>query len=347
MQTALFDYTLPPERIAQQPLADRDQARLLVVRRAADAFEHRRVADLPALLQRGDLLVINDTRVIPARLRGCKADTGGRTEVLLLEESEPDRWEALLRMRQARPGRRLVLAGGRLEAEVLTVAGAGRVTLRLRHTEPLADILAAAGETPLPPYIRRPRRDPGQEPRDRAAYQTVYARVPGAVAAPTAGLHFTPALLAALDRAGIGRAAVTLHVGAGTFRPVTAAEVEAHRMEAERFAMPDETAARIRETRAAGGRIVAVGSTVVRTLETVAARHGAVVAAEGRSDLFIRPPYAFRAVDVLLTNFHLPRSTLLMMVSAFAGLALVRRAYAEAIRAGYRFYSYGDAMLIL
>ncbi len=352
MKTELFDYGLPSDRIAQQPLPDRAQARLLVVRRGSGAFEHRRVADLPALLNPGDLLVVNDTRVIPARLRGRRSDTGGRVEVLLLEELEPGRWNALLRARRARPGLALELASGRIAAEVLEAAGMGRVTLRLHSDAPLAAVLEAEGETPLPPYIKRgpgagQAEDAAQRARDRDRYQTVYARVPGAVAAPTAGLHFTAASFEALARRGIGRAAVTLHVGAGTFQPVTADRVELHRMEDERYTVPADTAARLAGTRAAGGRIVAVGSTVVRTLETVAARYGTVRADTGRTDLFITPPYAFRAVDVLLTNFHLPRSTLLMMVSAFAGLDLIRGAYAEAIRMGYRFYSYGDAMLIL
>lgn len=347
MQTSDFFYRLPAELIAQQAVADRDRSRMLVVWRATGAFAHRRVADLPALIRAGDLLVVNDTRVIPARLYGQKAGTGGRVEVLLVEETKPDVWEALLRARHTRPGARLELAGGQVQAEVLAVNAEGRVTLRFQHARPLMEILATEGVTPLPPYIKRARCDASGNALDRERYQTVYARNPGAVAAPTAGLHFTEALLAALKQSGVHHAAVTLHVGPGTFKPVNVPEVERHRVDAERYNLPAVTAQLIRKTRAAGGRIVAVGSTVVRTLETVAAANGAVAAAQGRSDLFIYPPYKFRVVDVLLTNFHLPCSSLLMMVSAFAGRELVLRAYAEAIRERYRFYSYGDCMLII
>jgi len=268
-------------------------------------------------------------------------------EVLLAEETAPGVWEGLLRARRAAPGLRLVLAGGQVRAEVLRTGNGGRVTLALRHERPILDILDAEGVPPLPPYIKRDPNDLAARGADRARYQTVYARRPGAVAAPTAGLHFTEPLLGALAQRGIRRAAVTLHVGPGTFKPVTAGRVEDHCVDAERFAVPAETAAAVQAARAAGGRVAAVGSTVVRALETAADAQGEVAAAEGRSALFIYPPYAFRAVDVLLTNFHLPRSSLLMMVCAFAGRERVLRAYAEAIRAGYRFYSYGDCMLIL
>lgn len=347
MKTSDFFYHLPPELIAQQPSADRSQARMMVIHRADGNFEHRSVADLPGYLHPGDLLVVNDTRVIPARLYGCKAATGGSVEILLIEETAPDVWEAFLRARHAKPGARLELAGGQVQAEVLAVKDEGRVTLRLCHEHPLFDILETAGVTPLPPYIKRASAGESQRALDRERYQTVYARNPGAVAAPTAGLHFTEALLNTLERRGVRRAAITLHVGPGTFKPVTVAEVEQHRMDAERYTVPPETARLIRETRAARGRVVAVGSTVVRALETVAAAHGMVTAAQGRSDLFIYPPFAFRAVDAMLTNFHLPSSSLLMMVSALAGRELILRAYDEAIRARYRFYSYGDCMLIV
>ncbi|MCX6991693.1 MAG: tRNA preQ1(34) S-adenosylmethionine ribosyltransferase-isomerase QueA [Kiritimatiellaeota bacterium] len=375
MKTSDFYYSLPPELIAQQPSSDRAQARMMVIQRATGTFDHGRVADLPAFLRPGDLLVVNDTRVIPARLYGHKIATGGpvhrslgvggRVEILLIEETAPGIWEALLRARHPKPGARLELAGGQVQAEVLAVKDEGRVTLRFRHKRPLLEILETDGMPPLPPYIKRTSANAMQRAVDRERYQTIYARNPGAVAAPTAGLHFTEALLTTLEQHGVHRAAVTLHVGPGTFKPVTVAEVEQHRVDAERYTVPEVTARLIRETRAAKGRIVAVGSTVVRTLETVAAdhesvvdhdsvaehsavtAHGAVVASQGRSDLFIYPPYKFRVVDALLTNFHLPSSSLLMMVSALAGRELILRAYAEAIRERYRFYSYGDCMLIV
>jgi len=268
-------------------------------------------------------------------------------EILLIEETAPDIWDALLRARHAKPGARLELAGGQIQAEVLAVKDGGRVMLQLRHARPLFEILETDGVPPLPPYIKRTAANALQRAADRERYQTIYARNSGAVAAPTAGLHFTEALLNTLEQQGVRHAAVTLHVGPGTFKPVTVAEVEQHRMDAERYTMPEVTVRLIRETRAAKGRVVAVGSTVVRTLETVAAQHGAVTVSQGRSDLFIYPPYTFRVVNALLTNFHLPASSLLMMVSALAGRELILRAYAEAIRERYRFYSYGDCMLIV
>ncbi|MBI2442146.1 MAG: tRNA preQ1(34) S-adenosylmethionine ribosyltransferase-isomerase QueA [Lentisphaerae bacterium] len=346
MKTSDFFYHLPPELIAQQPPPERTQARLMVVRRACRTCEHHQVAELPALLSPGDLLVVNDTRVIPARIYGKKVGTGASVEILLIEETAPDIWEALLRASHKKVGDRLELSSAQIQAEVLTV-GEGCVTLRLKHERPLPEILESNGVVPLPPYIKRKTADVSTRAADRERYQTVYARNPGAVAAPTAGLHFTEALLTILARQGIRHTPITLHVGPGTFRPVRAAEVEQHRMEAERYTVPEAAAQLIRETRLRGGRIVAVGSTVVRALETVAAEHGAVTAAAGRTSLFIYPPYSFRVVDALLTNFHLPASSLLMMVSAFAGCELVRHAYQEAIKERYRFYSYGDCMLIL
>jgi len=360
MKTSDFYYSLPPKLIAQHPLPERAQSRMMVIHRATGVFDHRRVADLPEYLHPGDLLVVNDTRVIPARLYGQKVGTGGRVEILLIEETAPGIWEALLRARHTKPGARLELAGKQVQAEVLAVKDEGRVTLRLRHDRPLLEILETDGVPPLPPYIKRTRSaDAPERAADRERYQTVYARNPGAVAAPTAGLHFTEALLTTLEQCGICRTAVTLHVGPGTFKPVTVAEVEQHRMDAERYTVPEVTARLIRETRAAKGRIVAVGSTVVRTLETMAAahesvvdhdsvaEHDAVIASQGRSDLFIYPPYKFRVVDALLTNFHLPTSSLLMMVSALASRELILQAYEEAIRERYRFYSYGDCMLVV
>lgn len=347
MKTSDFDYRLPPELIAQHPLADRTAARMMVLDRARQTLTHSHVRDLPGLLRPGDLLVVNDTRVIPARLLGVKAGTGGKVELLLLEDLGAGRWEALCgASRRPRPGARLIMAGGRITATVASWEPDGRVTVDLASDRPLLEVLNDAGLTPLPPYIRRDYSG-GDRPEDRRDYQTVYAREPGAVAAPTAGLHLTDALLAELAARGIHRVTVTLHVGLGTFRPVDAEDVDDHRMESERYVVPEATADAIAATRASGGRVVAVGSTVVRTLESVAARHGAVRAASGRTDLFIRGDYPFKAVDAMLTNFHLPRSTLLMMVSSLAGREFVRRAYEEAVARQYRFYSFGDCMLIL
>ncbi len=342
MLTDDFDYRLPDSAIAQRP-AERGQSRLLVVD-AAGEERHRTVAELPRILRPGDLLVVNDTRVIPARLFGRRRPGGGRMELLLAERTGPREWDALVKPgRRAKPGTVIDFDGG-LAAEVIAKGGDGRY--RLRFSRPVEDDLERQGHVPLPPYIKRP--DDGA---DRGDYQTVFARRPGAIAAPTAGLHFTPEILAELDRRDIGRAAITLHVGLGTFKPVTAELVHEHRMDAERFAVPEATGLAIRRTRRHGGRVVAVGTTVVRCLETAArtptlGNGGEVAAGEGRSELFITPGFRFRAVDVLLTNFHLPRSTLLMLVSAFAGRERVLAAYEEAIARGYRFYSYGDAMLV-
>ena len=349
MQTSEFDYDLPPELIAQQPAAQREASRLLVVRRSSGTLEHRHFFDLPELLHSGDLLVLNDTRVLPVRLFGRKP-SGGKIELLLLEEQAPGEWQALLRAGSKRPklGTTLSVADGAAQATLLAEGEQGRVTVRLTSPLPLIELLERHGLPPLPPYIQRDAADAQRTASDRARYQTVYARVPGAVAAPTAGLHFTPELFQALEKRNIHRAFVTLHVGLGTFRPVTAERAEDHRMEAERYCVSTETAGQIKAARRTGGRVVAVGSTSVRTLETVAAEHkGEVVAASGRTGLFILPPYHFHAVDALITNFHLPRSTLLMMVSAFAGRKLIRNAYDAAIRERYHFFSYGDAMLIL
>ena len=349
MYTSEFDYDLPTELIAQEPVARRDAARLLVVHRASGALEHRHFFDLPELLQASDLLVLNDTRVLPARLFGHKP-SGGKVELLLLEEKTPSIWEALLRAGSKRPepGTLLTLAAGAAQATLLATGEQGRVTVHIASTLPWPELLDRHGLPPLPPYIRRSAWGTPPPAMDHERYQTIFARTPGAVAAPTAGLHFTPDLFQALERHNIQRAFVTLHVGLGTFRPVTAARAEEHHMEAERYSVPPETAAQIENTRRAGGRVIVVGSTSMRTLETVAKEHmGQVVAAEGRTSLFILPPYRFRVANALITNFHLPRSTLLMMVAAFAGAELIRRAYAEAIRERYRFFSYGDAMLIL
>jgi S-adenosylmethionine:tRNA ribosyltransferase-isomerase len=342
---ALFDYELLADRIAQEPAEPRDSARLLVVDRSSGAHRDAHVRELDRLLRPGDCLVVNDTRVIPARLAGRLAGTGRVVEVLLLRELGPGEWDALVR-----PGRACGLGAELLVAEgaaCLTVTGvgeSGRRRLRVAGERPVGELLAAHGMPPLPPYIRRYR---APRDADRTRYQTVYAARDGAVAAPTAGLHFTAELLGRLRDRGIGIHAVTLHVGPGTFRPVRVADAQNHRVEAEWYEVSGPTADAVGRARAEGRRVVAVGTTTVRTLETAAAAHGAVRAGSGWTELTIRPGHAFRAVDALLTNFHLPRSSLLLLVAAFAGRERVLDAYRAAAAAGYRFYSYGDAMLIL
>lgn len=358
MLTSDFDYELPQELIAQEPPAERGTSRMMVLHRADGRLEHRSVADLPEYLTAADLLVLNDTRVFPARLQGVWGDTHGALELLLLEPlpvpagvagaAELCCWSCISGSgRRVRPGQRAVFAEGRLEAEILARTGEGVCTALFRSAEPLMTLLDLYGLTPVPPYIRRDG-DGRQARLDRERYQTIYARETGAVAAPTAGLHFTEAIFDALRAKGVHRATVTLHVGPGTFKPVKAETVEAHRMDPERYAVPQETADAVAACRARGGRVVAVGSTSVRTLETVASANGGkVVAASGSSSIFIYPPYRFQAVDAMLTNFHLPQSTLIMMVSALAGRDAVLAAYREAVRERYRFFSYGDCMLIV
>lgn len=336
MLTRDFDYELPPESIAQQP-SPRGESRLLVLDREG-AERHRRVRDLPELLRPGDLLVLNNTRVIPARLFGRRPG-GGQIEILLTGKAGEQEWDALVKPgRRARPGTVIELDAG-LTAEVIEKEESGRH--RLRFSEPVEPHLDRLGHVPLPPYIQRP-----DDAADRERYQTVYARHPGAIAAPTAGLHFSAELLQEIAAAGIETAEVTLHVGLGTFKPVSVEQIEEHRMDRERYEVPEAAAEAIRRARGRGGRVVAVGTTVVRTLESAAiAGGGEVLPGSGSTELFITPGFRFQAVDVLLTNFHLPRSTLLMLVSAFAGRERILAAYEEAVREGYRFYSYGDAML--
>jgi S-adenosylmethionine:tRNA ribosyltransferase-isomerase len=336
-----FDYPLPEELIAQEPVSPRDASRLLVLRAAGPA-EHRAFAELARLLAPGDLLVSNDTKVIPARLVGHKG-SGGRVELLLCEPLEGGtgrRWRAM--GQASKPIREgAVLSFDGLSARVLAAEGEGFYAVELdREGAALEAALARAGRIPLPPYIRR---EPGE--LDRARYQTIWAREPGSAAAPTAGLHFTDALLARLDAHGIRRATVTLHVGPGTFLPVRGESIEQHRMHPERYEVSETTAQEIAACRARGGRLVAVGTTTVRTLES-AFDGDRVVPGAGRTALFIRPGHAFRAVDALVTNFHLPRSTLLMLVCAFAGTERVLAAYRDAVARRYRFFSYGDAMLL-
>ena len=351
----LYDYDLPRELVAQRPLEDRAAARLLVVRRREGSIEHRRIRDLPDILAAGDLVVVNDTRVVPARLVGRRAETGGRWEGLFLAV-EPDgpfagAWRLLAQTRgKPAPGERILLEdrAGHHAGELTLVARAegGAWLVRPDGGEGPERYLARVGRVPLPGYIR----GGVDEPADLERYQTVFARESGSAAAPTAGLHFTTALLAGLAAQGVARASVTLHVGIDTFRPITAASLADHPMHSEWCGCSAEAAAAVEETKGRGGRVVAVGTTSVRTLETAAGRAATgrlIEAWSGTTTLFIQPGHRFRAVDCLLTNFHMPRTTLMVLVAAFAGRELVMRAYAEAVRERYRFLSYGDAMLLL
>ena len=337
-----FDYHLPPELIAQNPPEKREDSRLLVLPRHEGPVQHHHFSELCSFLQPGDCLVVNDTRVIPARLLG-KRPSGGRAELLLLHPAKDGTWECL-----ARPARRLhtgarISFGTVLEAEVVAEHAGGVRIVRLHHAGDLLDALDTVGQTPLPPYIHRET----PQVQDRERYQTVYARQPGAVAAPTAGLHFTPELLQRIGEMGVALATITLHVGLGTFRPIETERVEDHVMHAEWRRISKEAADCINTTRTGGGQVIAVGTTSVRTLESAADDFGVLHPGEGPTDIFIMPGHRFRITDGMITNFHLPRSSLLVMISAFAGRERVLDAYAQAIRAGYRFYSYGDAMLLL
>jgi len=354
MRTSLFDYDLPPERIALRPARPRDSARLLVVRPGAP-FEDRLVRDLPDLLRRGDQLVVNDTRVIPASLHGRRIGRGPETpiEVNLIRRLDGSRWQAFVK-----PARRLAVGDavrfgdegkvcflGQLDASVEAKGEGGEVTFSFSFHGPVLDqAIAERGNVPLPPYIAS-RRAPDDE--DRADYQTLFARDEGSVAAPTAGLHFTDALVARLKARGIGLHTVTLHVGAGTFLPVKSETIEEHKMHAEYGIVSAATAEALNDARRAGGRIVAVGSTSLRLLESAADESATIRPFANETSIFITPGYTFRAADAMLTNFHLPRSTLFMLVAAFSGLDTMKAAYAHAIGTGYRFYSYGDACLLL
>jgi S-adenosylmethionine:tRNA ribosyltransferase-isomerase len=355
MRVDHFDFHLPDDRIALRPAEPRDAARLLVVR-PGEGFEDRRVYDLPELLRPGDVLVVNDTKVIPSRLYGIRVrgDAAARVEIMLHKRDGADGWLAF-----ARPAKKLNVGDRirfgedtestacelvRLDAEVEAKGEGGEVRLRFSFSGPYLDeAIARLGELPLPPYIAGKR---ATDDRDRQDYQTVYAREEGAVAAPTAGLHFTDDLFRRLDERGIGRETVTLHVGAGTFLPVKAEDTTEHRMHAEWGSISERTARALNEARARGGRIVAVGTTSLRLLESAAREDGTIAPFSGDTAIFITPGYRFRAVDVLVTNFHLPRSTLFMLVSAFSGLDTMREAYRHAIAGGYRFYSYGDGSLL-
>jgi S-adenosylmethionine:tRNA ribosyltransferase-isomerase len=349
MKLSSFDYELPPELIAQQPAAERDSSRLLVLDRAAGTVSHKMFSDLPSFLHPGEVLLLNESRVIPARLRLAREGTGGKVEVLLLRSSAPGEWEALLKpSAKIKPGQRLVSPADPSRAVLVAVELAGEGRWKVREEEGAGADLLALGEAPLPPYIRRE----GNEMReaDITRYQTVYARVPGSVAAPTAGLHFTDKILGSVRSAGAVVEKFSLHVGMGTFLPVRAEnDISEHRMDAERFEVSAGTAKALRDAREGGRRIVAVGTTGVRVLETVAPRLDEAVrdGLTGETSLFITPGFDFMLTGAMLTNFHMPRSTPFILVSALAGLDLVKKAYAEAVRERYRFLSYGDAMLVL
>jgi len=336
-----FDYQLPASLIAQEPLADRAASRLLVLKRSSGVIEHRRFSDVVELIRPEDVLVINTSRVIAARLHGTR-DVGKNTEILLVRELDDGTWTALGHPGgKLKPGRRVVF-GDDSAVEILEVLGGGLRRIRFVGALHAQDTILRYGEVPLPPYIRR-----APTPADRDRYQTVYAAHEGSVAAPTAGLHFTTGLLSDIKKKGAAVAHLDLHIGPGTFKPVEVDELAKHPMHAEVYEVGEEAAGLINERRAAGGAVWAVGTTVVRTLETVADETGRVRPGAGETRLFIYPPYRCRAVDRLLTNFHLPRSTLLMLVCAFGGYEAVMRAYQEAVREQYRFYSYGDAMLVM
>jgi len=346
-QTDHYDYDLPTELVAQQPLPCRSDARLMLVDRAAGSIEHYHVRDLPEMLQAGDRLVLNNTRVVPAQLAGRRSLTGGKWRGLFLQADEGGLWHILSKTRgRLQPGETVILQGHRPKDDrplrLVQKLPDGAWIAKPEGDGSTMEILQQVGRVPLPPYIR------GGEmtDRDRITYQTVFAEKDGSVAAPTAGLHFTQSLLEELKRRGIGASRVTLHVGVGTFRPISADDIEQHQMHAEWAELDGATAAKIEETRRAGGSVVAVGTTAVRTLETAAAE-GPVAPFSGKTSLYIRPPYEFRCVDALLTNFHLPRTTLLVLARTFGGDDLIRRAYQQAIDQRYRFFSYGDAMLIV
>jgi S-adenosylmethionine:tRNA ribosyltransferase-isomerase len=339
--TSDYDFDLPQDRIAQTPAAKRDESKLMVVRRDTNEIEHLQFGDIVDLIPSGDAIVLNTTRVFRARLLGHR-DSGAPAEILLLKSLGAGRYEAMVHPGgKLKPGRK-VYVGPELDVEILETTERRTRIVQLHARIPLEEAIEQYGRVPLPPYIHR-----SDEASDIERYQTVYARESGSVAAPTAGLHFTPRVLDALAMKGVARADIVLHVGAGTFKPVEVDDPANHVMHEESYWVPGEAASALNATRAHGGSIWAVGTTSVRTLESVVASDGLFVASSGDTRIFIRPPYRFRAVDHLLTNFHLPRSTLLMLVAAFAGYDLIMRAYREAIDEGYRFYSYGDAMVIV
>ena len=340
MKTSDFNYDLPPELIAQTPLARRDGSRLLVLGRETGAMEHRHFYDLPAYLRPGDCLVLNDSRVLPARLLGHRVPSGGAVEVLLLQDKGDGVWECLTRPgKKTQPGTELSFGDGELTATVVGALDGGNKLVQFHYEGIFLEVLERLGKMPLPPYIK-------EELEDGERYQTVYSRVNGSAAAPTAGLHFTREMLDSIAAMGVNIAYVTLHVGLGTFRPVKADEISEHHMHSEFCMISAETAELLNRTRAAGGRIICVGTTSCRTLESFAHDDGTFEEKSGWTDIFIYPGYRFKAMDALITNFHLPESTLIMLVSAFAGREHVLAAYEEAVRERYRFFSFGDCMLI-
>lgn len=335
-----FDYDLPEELIAQEPAESRDKSRLLVLHKDSGILEHRHFPDCVDYFCRGDVLVINNTKVLPARLMGIKDKTGARIEVMLLKRNSLDTWETLVKPgKRVTPGTVIVFGDGSLTAEAIGTTDAGGRILKFKYEGVFEDILDRLGQMPLPPYIKKTLAD-------KERYQTVYARTPGSAAAPTAGLHFTPELLDKIREMGIQIVEVLLHVGLGTFRPVKTENILEHQMHSEYFEISAETAAAINQAKMAGGRVIAVGTTTTRTLETAADDEGLVVPGSGWTDIFIYPGYRFKIVDMLITNFHLPKSTLLMLISAFAGREKVLQAYYQAVAEKYRFFSFGDAMLI-
>ncbi|WP_096440366.1 tRNA preQ1(34) S-adenosylmethionine ribosyltransferase-isomerase QueA [Alteribacter populi] len=342
MDVSQFDFELPDELIAQTPLLEREKSRLLVLDRNNGSVEHRNFSDIISFLKAGDALVINDTKVIPARLFGIKAETGAKIEVLLLKENGDHVWEALVKpAKRVKVGTTVSFGGGKLTGTCVNELADGRREIRFSFDGIFHEVLDELGQMPLPPYIQT-------QLEERERYQTVYAKHRGSAAAPTAGLHFTKELLQTAEEKGISIVNVTLHVGLGTFRPVSVDDVKSHKMHSEFYQMDEEAAYTLEKVKGEGGRIVAVGTTSARTLETIAKQNnGKLVASSGWTDIFIYPGYEFQAIDGLLTNFHLPKSTLVMLVSAFAGRENVMKAYGEAVENRYRFFSFGDAMLLI
>ncbi len=340
MKTHDFYYDLPEELIAQTPLQRRDGSRLLVLDKETGAWEHRHFYDLPEFLRPGDCLILNNSRVLPARLLGAREGTGGACEVLLLKDQGDKTWECLVRPgRRLRPGARIVFGGGELTAEIVSETEGGGRLVRFEYEGIFLEVLERLGKMPLPPYIKK-------ELQDQERYQTVYSKITGSAAAPTAGLHFTPELLERIRAMGVNIGYVTLHVGLGTFRPVQAEDVLDHEMHSEYCEIPAETAELINETKKNGGRVICVGTTSCRTIESWAGEDGTMRPCAGWTKIFIYPGYRFKVLDALVTNFHLPESTLVMLVSALAGREHILAAYEEAVRERYRFFSFGDAMFI-
>lgn len=345
MHISEFDYELPEELIAQHPLDRRDASRMLILDRAAQSLTLGQFTDFPHMIRSGDVVVVNNTRVFPARLKGQRDPSGGRVEVLLVREIETSLWEALIRpAHRLKTGEHIRFGDSGLSAEVIESGEAGRRRIRFESNQSVETLLATIGETPLPPYIRRPE---GNTSEDNECYQTVFAREKGAVAAPTAGLHFTPEVVAKLNLSGAKVVEVTLHVGYGTFEPVRVENIGEHRVGSEFFEIREEAARAINETRARGGRVIAVGTTTTRAIESATNTQGIIEPGRRETGLTILPGYKFRAVDCLLTNFHLPRSSLLLLVSAFAGHDFTLAAYRHAVDQRFRFYSYGDCMFVI